>query len=145
MDSTEATEAAEPQVVFRPGKKRKMYRQRPVDTGPGSDATGDVTRSATGGAATTEAQSSVSVDDTDEKAEEQGLSVAEVLRLRNARKSRPRGVEFRSDDALRSVPSGPMPEQSLVLREAAVEAAVGMGKRFAPQTGMVYELVNKHM
>ncbi len=137
MDVT--AEAAEPQVVFRPGKKRKLYRQRPTD----DDATSDVTSAAA---------ETPALDSFANRADEQGPAMAEVLRLRNSRRSRLRGVEFRSEESSRSTPAVVANhEQSLVLRDAAaegtlsVETVAGMGSRFAPQTGHGGAVVNKHM
>lgn len=86
---------------------------------------------------------------------EEGRSVAEVLRLRNARKHRTGGVGFRAglsslgDDAATGEQSA---EQGLVLHgsadaQQAADSAIigGISKRFAPQTGLVGELVNRHM
>ncbi|KAK0733394.1 hepatocellular carcinoma-associated antigen 59-domain-containing protein, partial [Lasiosphaeria miniovina] len=83
---------------------------------------------------------------------EQGLVVAEALKLRNARKHRHGGVGFRAgafshgDDS--PAPNGNT-EQGMVLHDGADAAdgliLGGIPKRFAPQTGLAGELVNKHM
>ncbi|KAK4158179.1 hepatocellular carcinoma-associated antigen 59-domain-containing protein [Chaetomidium leptoderma] len=144
MATIDAETDAAPQVVFRPGKKRKVYRQRPEE--PESATSNSETPTAAGPAAPTER---------DEV--EEALSVAEVLRLRNARKHKLGGVGFRTgrsglrgDDRATSEENT---EQGLVLHggsadlQQGAEAVVigGISKRFAPQTGMVGELVNKHM
>ncbi|AEO65731.1 uncharacterized protein THITE_2113051 [Thermothielavioides terrestris NRRL 8126] len=143
-DGGEAT----PPVLFRSGKKRKMYRLRadqPIDESNG----GAATETGPAASSTTHA-ASANYDENDE-----GLSVAEVLRLRNARKHRSGGVGFRAGPSSH----GDEPatgeqdsEQSVVLHGSAdaqqgAEAALigGISKRFAPQTGLVGELVNKHM
>ncbi|KAH9909231.1 hepatocellular carcinoma-associated antigen 59-domain-containing protein [Xylariomycetidae sp. FL2044] len=157
-------DAAEPPVVFR-GKKRKTYRQR-------GDAENDTTEvdkrdlepstsvvSPTPGLASANDLENDDDDDDDKNATEQGLSVAEVLRLRNARKARLRGgVRFGPGDekgqsgaAAADYEGANMDELSLMIREeenraldasSAVDAAT---KRFAPQTGLSVDLVNKHM
>lgn len=135
----------EPQVVFRPGKKRKIYRQR------AGDDDDDITKPETPAESSTVAEPSTS-EEIPNIAEEEGLSVAEILRLRNARKSRLRGVEFRPEQGPRDGNTATNTEQSLVLKGNAGDAAKGsdalvggMTRRFAPQTGLVGELVNKHM
>jgi len=128
-------EAMAPSVMFRPSKKRKIYRQR---------AEGDDLPHSTEPTALRPAPAAETATSEDEK----GLSVAEALRLRSLRKGRLRGVEFRADDGSRAEAAPENPEQSLVLHDAAaseVDSSGGMSRRFAPQTGMVGELVNKHM
>jgi len=148
MTSPEPETDSIPKVVFRPGKKRKAYRQRAQD--------GDISDVATVAdkdgitapipAAVATGNTTPSPPEADEN--EEGLSVAEVLRLRNARKHKLGGVGFRAglgshaDDA----------ENALVVRDGTDSATPedstiigGVEKRFAPQTGMVGELVNKHM
>ncbi|KAI0842226.1 hypothetical protein F5Y06DRAFT_259311 [Hypoxylon sp. FL0890] len=150
MDSATSEATPEPQVIFR-GKKRKTYRQRseraddeeskPVETPLPEPAENALE-------ATTRAQNEDTVE------EEKGLSVAEVLRLRNARKARLGGVKFGAgsnnvfSDATASVTGEVLDDLSLMIREEenkALDIAAGVKKRFAPQTGMAAELVNKHM
>ncbi|KAK3330344.1 hypothetical protein B0H66DRAFT_611804 [Apodospora peruviana] len=155
------TVSAQPQVVFRPGKKRKIYRQRAED--PDEEAPTTATVSADTNTTTSTAPVPLpptgasrqpgSADDGDE--EEEGLPVAEVLRRRNARKYRLGGVGFHArpfshpDHA-----KGDMNlEQGMVLHDGTdafqrqEESAIlgGISTRFAPQTGLVGELVNKNM
>ncbi len=144
-------EVAAPQVVFRPGKKRKNYRQRaeePDDT-PSTAAT--PTDAST--AEPTRAVASPVEPVADEP--EEKLSVTEVLRLRNSRKHKHGGVGFRAGTAgLGDDRTGgdDNTERGLVLHgsadaQQAAEASVigGISTRFAPQTGMVGDLVNRHM
>lgn len=86
--------------------------------------------------------------------EEEKLSVAEVLRRRNARKARLGGVAFRATPTPRNDDAGATedgnPDQSLTLHEGGGNAVDsisegGIVKRFATQTGLVGELVNRHM
>ena len=137
MDPTpaDASEAVTPQILFRPGKKRKIYRQRAEDVEARDD--GEPT-----------APLAAPPDEAAASEDDKTLSVAEVVRLRNIRKGKLRGVEFRADDASRAGTSPENTEQSLVLHDAGpseVEPIAGMSRRFAPQTGMVGELVNRHM
>ncbi|RYP92484.1 hypothetical protein DL770_001350 [Monosporascus sp. CRB-9-2] len=180
-----------PQVVFR-GKKRKAYRQRgeaedePTPTPQASTTTAsESTRDNTppvpqplsaspdaavqGGEgdapATTATATATAAAKKEEEDEEVGLSVAEVLRLRNARRSKLGGVKFSANDAL-SRGAGDAPaegqqqegmndELSLMIREeesrvlersrTTAAAIADAGKRFAPQTGLSGELINKHM
>jgi len=135
--------ATEPKVVFRPGKKRKAYRQR-----VGEDAETTISASDDGTPA-------ISLPSTPapETAEEKGLSVAEALRLRNARKHKLGGVGFRAGQHSHNSDYTAFDnnaEQSLVLHDgtdaqAGIDVIGGMNTRFAPQTGLVGEIVNRHM
>jgi hypothetical protein len=156
MATTNADLDALPQVVFRPGKKRKMYRQRADEP---DETTSGIEHSNGNGGPTTEgsvAAQSTAKPLAEEDDHEHGLSVAEVLRLRNSRKHRPGGVGFRAGPSFPGdssrVTSEENTEQSMVLHgntdtQQGAEVAVigGISKRFAPQTGLVGEVVNKHM
>lgn len=142
------TEGA-PQVVFRPGKKRKNYRQRAEE--PEITTSNGETPEAGLATPSSAPATPAGLDDDDE-----GLSVAGVIRARNARKHRHGGVGFRAGPLglgdNRATSEEHNTDQRLVLHgnadaQAGAEAAVigGISKRFAPQTGMVGELVNKHM
>ncbi|KAL2154061.1 hypothetical protein VTH82DRAFT_2737 [Thermothelomyces myriococcoides] len=151
MSTAGAETDAVPQVVFRHGKKGKSYRQR-----------GEVSSSATAGSETAdqaEQGTSTTADaatiERDEN--EEGLSVAEVLRRRNARKHKHGGVGFRAGPSAPgtgdAVTNEENTERGLVLRgntdtaEQGPEATIvgGIEKRFARQTGLVGDLVNKHI
>jgi hypothetical protein len=127
-------DSSEPKIVFRATKKRKTYRQRGDDEADGAETT--VT-------ASSHRVAKHSADGEDDE----GISVSEVLKLRNARKVRSRGLEIRADH-------GPRPEnaeQALVLRDESsvggqvVPVTASVPSRFAPQTGLVGEIFNKHM
>lgn len=142
MDSAK-TENPEPQVVFRPSKKRKHFRQRadepetkPDEAAqqPADQATPDDGEGRPGG-----------THDTNSDIEES--SVAEALRLRNARKARLKGVGFRPEGTSK-ISEEASTEQSLILKDdpnGADAMEYGISRRFAPQAGLVGELVNKHM
>lgn len=147
----------EPQVLFR-GKKRKgQYRQRATDDDVPAPTTevnqsGDATRVDGTSVPSVEAHpTEFTESEAQAAADEEGVSVAELLRRRNARKSRLRGVGFAPQDAQGSSGSISFEDDlSLMIREEEQKAAVdvsagGMGKRFSAQTGHVGELVNKHM
>lgn len=138
------SENTEPQVVFRPSKKRRNFRQRAEQ--PITNEDGAATQAAVPSAQAQDEQVKPN-DDLDATSDTEGISVAEALRLRNARKSRLKGVGFRPES---TIPRGEESnaERSLVLKSdanAADHLEYGVAKRFAPQAGLVGELVNKHM
>jgi hypothetical protein len=158
-----------PQVVFRAGKKRKPYRQRAEEPDPetATAAAADKPTETTthgdpkdGASATTDQQTA------DQDDAETRLPVAEVLKLRNARKHKLTGVEFRAehggsgsgDDFTRATSEDASSDQRKIVLYGGNGAADpqqpdgatavvlgGISERFAPQTGLVGELVNKHM
>ncbi|KAJ4396932.1 hypothetical protein N0V93_001154 [Gnomoniopsis smithogilvyi] len=141
MDPSTAAETSEPQVVFRPSKRRKQFRQRAEE----NDNTADDATGQTGSTpSTTEGRDPRSQEREDDGiSNTEGLSVAEVLRLRNARKSKLKGVEFRPEGPSKD---GVIAEPSPAPKDDVSEALeLGMSRRFAPQAGLVGELVNKHM
>ncbi|KAI1114336.1 hypothetical protein F5Y14DRAFT_414672 [Nemania sp. NC0429] len=163
MESTSSVAEGPQPVVFR-GKKRKPYRQRPgaeagdetpASTAPTDAAVLDAPLAAA--ATTTTARAStpdrigIAASADDGEQEEQALSISDALRLRNARKSRLlRGVTFGVDNGAQSeAPEGGDDELSQMIREEekkAMEQSITVAnKRFAPQTGLSGEIVNKHM
>lgn len=143
MDSV-TTEKSEPQVVFRPSKKRKHFRQR-VDES--EDKSNEVTDQAAAQPLSDKAGEENPRVTQDTNSESEESSVAEALRLRNARKARLKGVGFRPEGTSK-VSDGVSTEQSLVLKDdpnGPDATEYGISKRFAPQAGLVGELVNKHM
>lgn len=141
MDSPTTTDNPEAQVVFRPSKRRKQFRQRAEENNAQVDR---ATSQAATPPATTES-GGVKDNELEDYAapNTNAISVAEALRLRNARKSRFKGVEFR--------PEGPLKDEAIaelsnIPKDDGNEALeFGMSRRFAPQAGLVGELVNKHM
>ena len=77
-------------MVFRPSKKRKFYRQREDDVEPKDGQSEDSAPVA-------------SPTQRSPAAEDNGGSVAEALRLRNMRKTKRGGVEFRPDGSLHPI------------------------------------------
>ncbi|KAK4192664.1 hepatocellular carcinoma-associated antigen 59-domain-containing protein [Podospora australis] len=144
MEHTNSESAPEPQVIFRSRKNRKSDRSRPFEI---ENANSQI-ENATEAAPLVTETSAQHITTTDED-EEKGLSVAEAIRLRNARKHKHGGVGFRAGSTVHGENNGPVPEErSLVPHGSAEPESViigGITKRFAPQTGLSGELVNKHM
>ncbi|KAH6648511.1 hypothetical protein BKA67DRAFT_575027 [Truncatella angustata] len=140
MDPAHASDATQDApVVFR-GKKRKFLRQRPADEDVSSvqaDAANDPAVNRDGAAQNAMA-----------KEVEDNPSVAEIIRRRNARKSRMKGVGFGADVAQSSTATAD-DELTLMIREEEQKATElangGVNKRFTAQTGLSSDLVNKHM
>lgn len=147
MDSPSNVENAEPQVVFRPSKKRKQFRQRAGDSEITADEATNSAAAPPKSAQDTDAKLPDGDDGDGEGSEIEGISVAEALRLRNARRSRLKGVEFRAQGAPKVAADEDLGRQSLLSKDDDAQDGVefGMSRRFAPQAGLVGELVNRHM
>jgi len=175
MATADAETDPVPQVVFRAKKKAKPYRQHTATTVENSEssltanasepAKEDVAPAATsalaasGNESTRDAPAAANSTAQDKKSrgedEEEGLAVTELLKLRNARKHKLAGVGFRATDEKPSATGeeqNSMDGKGLIVRAAAgaagseVEQLIGgITKRFAPQTGLVGDLVNRHM
>ncbi|KAF2965246.1 hypothetical protein GQX73_g8340 [Xylaria multiplex] len=155
MDSTSpVADAPPPPVVFR-GKKRKTYRQRPgpeaEDEDEASTARIDPPIDAVSATNTQSSTPDPTAASTDRDPGDT-LSISDAVRLRNARKSRLRGVTFATDNNTQpddAEAGDDDDELSLMIREEekrAVEQSIAAAnKRFAPQTGLSGEIVNKHM
>lgn len=141
MASTNPELAPEqPQVIFRSRKNKKVDRQRPVELEDANTQSDNATPSS--------AETSTHGIKTAEEDGEQGLSVAEALRVRNAKKHKLGGVGFRAGSTVHGENNSHAPEErALVPSNVEPESVIigGISKRFAPQTGMVGELVNRHM
>jgi hypothetical protein len=133
----EATATTEAPVVFR-GKKRKFFRQRPAEEATTTEAAEPEEKTERENPTSNEAPNG----------DEEGLSVAEIIRQRNARKHRLKGVGFGADDASATAANAD-DELSLMIREEEQKAIDlsngGVNRRFTAQTGVSSELVNKHM
>jgi hypothetical protein len=154
-------------ILFRPSKKRKIYRQRPSislddDSAPEPHMTGANAPSPPAPiqsnpqsideliASTSAAARNVPPGSALEGEEVEGtpVSIAEILRLRKKNK-RVGGVEFRADAHIARDEDG-----ALVIRHVqgegelkpveGGESGTGVPRKFAPQTGTVGD-VNKHM
>ncbi|KAK5632986.1 hypothetical protein RRF57_008700 [Xylaria bambusicola] len=145
------TSGAAPQPVLFRGKKRKTYRQRPGtedEDGTSANPIDPVIDAVN--AATTQASTPDPVVTSTDKEQDEALSIREALRLRNARKSRLRGVAFGVEDNAQSGgPAGGEDDLSQMIREEEKkvmdQTIVAANKRFAPQTGLSGEIINKHM
>jgi hypothetical protein len=151
-------------VLFRPIKKRKIYRQRHDDSTNPSPQLSSPNPPFSPASASAPAQPNLqSIDEliasstslptaADEELEPTQVSISEILRLRQKNKNKRSGVEFRASGHIARDQDG-----ELVIRHAAtatggegepVPAEVGGGgsviRKFAPQTGTVGD-VNKHM
>ncbi|KAI4598587.1 hypothetical protein KJ359_003000 [Pestalotiopsis sp. 9143b] len=127
----DASAAAEAPVVFR-GKKRKFFRQKPAEEAPATETDEP--------AAATESEGIPKIDASDPG--EEGLSVAEIIRRRNARKHRLKGVGFSADEA--SAAAQADDELSIMIREEEQKAMElsngGVNRRFTAQTGLSSDL-----
>ncbi|KAL2064968.1 hypothetical protein VTL71DRAFT_4108 [Oculimacula yallundae] len=137
--------------LFRPSKKRKIYRQRATDDEPAPPTT----LSPPPAVSTTPLPSAQSLDDLisrasasvqqndDPSSQNEAVSMAEILRLRKKNKSRG-GVEFKASGHVTRDAEGVLilrPEEEKALEAAGVS---GVPRKFAPQTGTVGD-VNRHM
>lgn len=121
-------------ILFRPNKKRKIYRQRPTENIDKEQA-----------ASAPQAQSLDELITDAANIEATNLPMAEILRLRK-RNKKIGGVEFRADSYGQVSRNE---EGSLIVRQKGedgqpLEAVGSVEKRFASQTGTVGD-VNKHM
>lgn len=158
MVNTNVSRSSEPQMsppvqdtlLFRPSKKRKLYRQR-VDVDEqaslGAVESLDAAYLQPHSNASVTSVASLPVSPAISDVESTHVSMSEILRLRKARKPRIGGVEFRN-----SAPGNRETTHSLVIISGPVhddvvadepQTTVPVG-RFATQTGTVGD-VNKHM
>ncbi|OBT84299.1 hypothetical protein VE02_07624 [Pseudogymnoascus sp. 03VT05] len=139
--------------LFRPSKKRKIYRQRA--TSPPTTAISPPTaEGATSSALPPQSPSSAAAAAADNYDEDTAPSTAAIRRLLASRRQRGGGVEFRAtnprgtDDAEEEEGEGAV---VVVRREShdeghTEEGGLSMGgKRFVTQTGMSAEGVDRHM
>lgn len=143
MDSA-TPENPEPQVVFRLSKKRKHFRQRAEESETKPD---EATRQAAAPPLPDQDGEEKPSGSHEKNSDNEESSVSEALRLRNARKARLKGVGFRPEGSSK-VSDEVSTEQSLVFKDdpnGADAMEYGVSRRFAPQAGLVGELVNKHM
>lgn len=164
-----------PQVVFRASKKRKFYRQRDADTTPATEQTDSaavetepvkeepkpeftdekltIDELVSGIAHRAQLDAARATRSPDNEDDEPSLSVAEALRRRTARKNKLRGVEFRAESD--GPADGEIKREGSAQRDLQGSREAGVGpaqataplrsSSFVPHTGIVGELVNKHM
>ncbi|CZR50483.1 uncharacterized protein PAC_00356 [Phialocephala subalpina] len=140
-------------ILFRPSKKRKVYRQRTAaddeeTTAASPPSTATPLSPSTNPQSLDELISSASnnpVNNGGEEVEGVPVSMAEILRMRKMKK-RVGGVEFRAETQSHTPKDD---SQALVPHTEALEQAGGLAengvpRKFAPQTGAVGD-VNRHM
>ncbi|RDL36637.1 uncharacterized protein BP5553_05989 [Venustampulla echinocandica] len=157
--ASEIPSSTEPTILFRPSKKRKIYRSRAHDDDDVEipsvsppPAAGAAPQSLDELIVTTSATSG---NDMGDVVEAEGIAVpmSEILRLRKQRKGRfGRGVEFTAESANRATKE--YGREMVVSREdgdaekedveGESSVAKGVPRRFAPQTGTVGD-VDRHM
>jgi hypothetical protein len=139
-------------ILFRPAKRRKIFRHQRTEDAAGADDQSTPTPEAQ--PTTTSADPLPSDDDADEE--------AHIARLRHAARKRRGGggVAFRAGGPSGAEESSNNTERGMVLHrdsngpqqdeddaDADEDSLIlgGINRRFAPQTGLVGELVNRHM
>jgi hypothetical protein len=145
--------STDPPILFRPSKKRKLYRQRDVSPG-GVQASPDPDAATTA----TSPPPAQSLDEliahgADAAASEQGdettPSLAEILRLRKQRRARTAtttGGEGRHGHAEEEEEEGQHGHTYGLVERGEEERGVGVVRTFAPQTGVVgRDEVDRHM
>ncbi|KAH8175755.1 hepatocellular carcinoma-associated antigen 59 domain-containing protein [Sarocladium implicatum] len=121
----------EPTIRFRPGKKRKVYRQRDESSPPPQTTT-----SVTSPPPNRDVDKGVDQEDDD--------ASSAALKLRNARKHRAGGVGFGSRESDAARPSNSTTALVPSSQDGSDAVAYGMN-RFTHQTGLVSSLHDKHM
>ncbi|KAK8227326.1 hypothetical protein HDK90DRAFT_527880 [Phyllosticta capitalensis] len=125
--------SGEQETLFRPRKKQKTFRKRATEDTVDQDGSSTAPKMPT---------------PADAETEETGNGVAEILRRRKlAQKSRG-GVEFSSTTTTTSPAISSATEVEAVSHCGAEESAppaIEAVKRFAPQTGLVPDTLDKHM
>lgn len=150
-----ATANADPVPLFRPSKKRKIYRQRNNDDEDQNEAQQSIPAKAVAPVpveqSLDELIASNSIPIKREEDEETGfpveesLDISEILRLRKQRK-KIGGVEFRTESKIREDATGDtlVKYEEKDADEVQTEGGLSM-RRFAPQMGVVGSAVDKHM
>ena len=132
----ETNSAKDRPVIFRPKKKKATFRRKHDGSASAFDTPSPA--AIEGAPATIPAA----------EEEDDGPSVAELLRQRR-KQQRLKGASSNSGRPRGDPNDEEIQEQALVRAEAALDSIdTGLGaipKRFAAQTGLVGELVNRHM
>jgi hypothetical protein len=160
MPDTDDAMTDAPSVLFRPSKKRKVYRQRAADSEPSppppppSSTTSSLppptvlptaALTAESEPTTAEAVHPQDIDANEDDGEDGG-----VVRARNLRKSRLHGVAFRSNTAAAATTntSSTATSSEMVLHEEATApapATAAVPNRFTTATGLTTELHSRHI
>ncbi|OWP06985.1 hypothetical protein B2J93_7719 [Marssonina coronariae] len=128
-------------ILFRPSKKRKIYRQRIAQDEPDPSPTApSISSPDAAPAQSLDELISTASASLPSRAEEVPVPMSEILRLRKKSKARG-GVEFKASGQVAR-----NEEAELVLKtdEEGLDTPAGVQRKFAPQTGTVGD-VNKHM
>lgn len=135
-------------ILFRPSKKRKIYRQRALDDESNTTSPLPAAERPSNASPGTVVADDVSREE--EELESTRVPISEIQRLRRLHKHRVGGVEFRPSpstirgDDTQEVALVPHGEGRADGSVESVQPAVGVVSRFAKQTGMLGD-VDKHM
>ncbi len=155
-------------ILFRPSKKRKIYRQRAQDDDNENNAAALTTPSASLPAHSSSADhvsksppllgvgdgvSELTGTGGDVELEGATVPMSEILRLRKLHKQRVGGVEFRpvvtaglrNESSSSSMALVPMGESEGGRAEEGQAQVAGGVRQFTRQTGLVGDVVDKHM
>ena len=143
MHSNPPSEGDNSSDILRPSKRRKFYRKRTHTEDEGSTLLSvppsqsmTVDELISHHAHLTETQ--------DQRLDEETFSVAEILRQRKAALRRKGGIEFTNNHASTSTTAEA--SDALVVKEDDTPADIkAVIERFAPQTGQVSDVADKHM
>ena len=150
MESDPQFEGENSLDLFRPSKRRKFYRKR-----TDAEDEGLPTLPSPPPPPPPPPLESMTVDELishhahlnesqNEKADEEPLSVAEILRQRKAMMRRKGGIEFTNSHTSSS--TTPHTSDALLVKEDDTPADIkSVIERFAPQTGQVADVADKHM
>ncbi|TKA62512.1 hypothetical protein B0A49_09229 [Cryomyces minteri] len=142
---------ASTEPVFRAAKRRKVFRRRIGDDD--KDMATQEPQSETSALPQTSSprpmfdlRNSQSTDAAAAESSEVHVSIAEILRRRQLAKSRRGGIEFSNATTLRQSRSARTQQSdALAIAEPEQSAMEPVVNRFAPQTGKVADVLDKHM
>ena len=150
MNYSSQIEGGNSSDLFRPSKRRKFYRKRTdaEDEGPPNVSSAPPPPPPPPPESMTVEELIFHhghfTESQDEKTAEEPLSVAEILRQRKAALRRKGGIEFTNSHT--SMPTTPQTSNALVVKEDDTPADIkSVIQRFAPQTGQVSDVADKHM
>ena len=144
MQSSPQSEGENSSDLFRPSKRRKFYRKRTDAEDEGSSTISSAPPPASMTVDELISHHAHRTETEDRRTEGEPLSIAEILRQRKAALRRKGGIEFTNSHT--STSTKPQTSDALVLKEddtpADIKSVIG---RFAPQTGQVSDVADKHM
>ena len=145
MEFSPQNEGENSSDLFRSSKRRKFYRKRT----DGEDQASPALPSATPPPVSMTVDELIThhahlTETQDRNTDGEPLSVAEILRQRKAALRRKGGIEFTNSHACTS--SIPQTGDALIVKEDDTPADIkSVIERFAPQTGQVSDVADKHM